>query len=90
MANHALQELSKRYVRGEFSRPEYRQQRRKIIDDATGVKSSVPSGVETDAQPEPASQKAGSNNLFSNVLFKKASVVSAIIVATLILLYSTL
>ena len=80
MSNEALQALSLKYIRGEISKPEFRQRRRDIINEATGVvNSDAPS-----EQPAPVIK----NNQAPSLL--KASVISAIVVGTLIALYATM
>lgn len=80
MSNNALQELALKYIRGEISKPEYRQQRKEIIDKATGY-------IEPETAPQPADPPHA--NKQSNPLIK-ASVISAIVLATLLVLYSSM
>lgn len=80
MANDALQTLSQKYIRGEISKPEYRQHRKEIINQATGT-------VSNEALPE---KHKTTVKITRTTLILKASVISAIVVGTLIVLYAAI
>lgn len=78
MGNQALKALSLQYIRGEISKPEYRQQRKQIIDEATSFIKPEPG----DANKTPEQRDAQSSPLF------KAGLISALVVAMILVLYN--
>lgn len=80
MSNQALKTLCQQYVRGEISKPEYRQRRKQIIDEATGI-------VEVDTGTE---YPAVDQKVAHSIPLKKAGIISAIIVVMILILYSAI
>ena len=80
MGNKALQSLALQYIRGEISRPEYLQQRKHIIDEATGY-------IESESPLE--NEQPATDNRQTNPLLR-AGLISAIVVVALLVFYSTL
>jgi len=75
MGNVALETLLKQYTRGEIAKPEYRQRRKDIINEATGY-------------VEPASPKQSPSNASSkpgNILLK-VGVISALVVGAFVVI----
>jgi len=82
--NEDLQELSKKYFRGEISKPEYRLHRQKIIDELTGAAEDNSSQrVDTPQSPTHTRHPPDTN------IALKAGVITAAVVVTLILMYVT-
>ena len=82
MGSEKLQALSKQYALGEIAKPEYRQKRKNIINQATGEAAQTPSNsVASTHDSTPASTQIESS------IIKKAGVISVVIVATLIIVY---
>lgn len=85
MGNKTLQALSLQYARGEIAKPEYRQKRAIIINQTTGI-------VAPDST-EPVQSIENSTAVplrTESTLFLKAGVISAVVIATLILAYVAL
>lgn len=80
MGNDALKNLSLLYLRGELSKPEYRQQRREIIDGMTG--NSDPEVIHSNK--DPAAAQGQTHPLL------KAGIISLLVVVGLLALYSAM
>lgn len=91
MGNQALHTLSLQYIRGQISKPEYRQRRRQIINEATGF-----TGTDV-TEPETVVKKSGTpeyitteNSTTETGPLLKAGIISAIIVVMIIVLYTAI
>ena len=80
MGNDALKNLSHQYMRGEISEPEYRLQRREIINQLTGF---------VDPESAHSINNSSAQPLRANA-FLKASLVSIAVVIGLLVLYSAM
>lgn len=88
MGNQALQALSVQYIRGEISKPEYRQQRKQIIDEATGFVETI---AEPDSDPEVVRQTdTSAPNSSQPTPLLKVGVISVIIIAIIAILYTAM
>ena len=71
MGNEALDTLAREYIRGELSTSDYRERRKAVIDEITGYVNPDSSNT--------------SDSTSGNKIVLKVGVISAVIVATLLL-----
>jgi hypothetical protein len=75
MGNEALETLLKQYTRGDIAKPEYRQRRKDIINQATGF-----------VEPVSPEQSPSNVSLASGNILLKVGVISAIVVGAVIVI----